>query len=119
MPYYAAPLLPLIIDPIFVSWLGDDDGKAAVNMAAVGLEAFSYAGLLSFVSTRLSVRQRPDSRECQLHPVAERDCPSDTESFYSGHTTIAAASAGARTRIRVTKEWSALSTVTGPVTGPA
>lgn len=94
MPYYAAPLLPLIIDPIFVTWLARDDSKAAANMAAVGLEAFSYAGLLSFVSTRLSVRERPDARECRIHPVPKQDCAPDTESFYSGHTTIAAASAG-------------------------
>lgn len=94
LPYYAAPLIPLIIDPIFVSWLSHDDGKAAVNMTAVGLEAFSYAGLLSFVSTRLSVRERPDSAECRRHAADAEACEVDTEAFYSGHTTIAAASAG-------------------------
>lgn len=96
MPYYAAPIIPLIIDPLLVSWLGRGDTKTALNLGAMGLEAFSYAGLMSFVSTRSSVRERPDSDECwRTHDDPEVSCGKhDTESFYSGHTTIAAASAG-------------------------
>jgi membrane-associated phospholipid phosphatase len=93
LPYFASPLLPLIVDPLIVAWWVRDDGKAAFNMEWVGLEGFAYAGLLSFVSTRLSVRERPDSTECRrVRPDAE--CDVDTESFWSGHTSIAAASAG-------------------------
>lgn len=91
-PYYTAGVIPLVIDPIFVAWLGHGDGKAALNLGLMGLEAFSYAGFLSFVSTRLSVRERPDSSECRRQPGA--DCEVDTESFWSGHTSIVAASAG-------------------------
>lgn len=92
-PYYTAAVLPLIVDPLFVAWLAEDDGKAALNLGLIGLEAFSYAGVLSFVSTRLSVRERPDSLECRRqHP--EGGCEPDTEAFWSGHTSIAAASAG-------------------------
>jgi membrane-associated phospholipid phosphatase len=91
LPYFAAPVIPLIIDPLIASWLVRGDTKAAVNLEAVGLEAFSYAGLASFLSTRISVRERPDSSECRRQ---HGGCERDTESFYSGHTTIAAASAG-------------------------
>jgi membrane-associated phospholipid phosphatase len=91
MPYFAAPVIPLIIDPLIAAWLVRGDTKAAFNLEAIGLEAFSYAGLASFVSTRLSVRERPDSSECRRQ---HEGCEPDTESFYSGHTTIAAASAG-------------------------
>jgi membrane-associated phospholipid phosphatase len=91
VPYFAAPVIPLIIDPLIAAWLVRGDTKAAFNLGAIGLEAFSYAGLASFVSTRLSVRERPDSTECRRQGG---DCESDTEAFYSGHTTIAAASAG-------------------------
>lgn len=91
MPYYAAPVIPLIIDPLIAAWLVRGDTKAAFNLGAIGLEAFSYAGLASFVSTRLSVRERPDSSECRRQGG---DCETDTEAFYSGHTSIAAASAG-------------------------
>ncbi len=93
LPYFAAPVIPLLIDPLVAAWLVRGDTKAAVNLGAVGLEAFSYAGLASFVSTRISRRERPDSSECRRQYPA-RDCEMDTEAFYSGHTTIAAASAG-------------------------
>jgi membrane-associated phospholipid phosphatase len=94
MPYYLAPLLPLIVDPLVVSWLVRDDPKLAYNLAFMGLEAFSYAGLASFVSTRLSVRERPDTTQCRReHPDFE-GCRADTEAFWSGHTSIVAASAG-------------------------
>jgi membrane-associated phospholipid phosphatase len=91
-PYYAAGIMPLIADPL-VAWLIRDDSTAAVNAELIGLEAFSYAGLSSFVATRISVRERPDITECRRqHP--EGGCARDTEDFWSGHTTIAAASAG-------------------------
>ena len=93
LPYFAAPVIPLIIDPLIASWLARGDTKAAVNLEAIGLEAFSYAGLGSFISTRLSVRERPDSSECRRQH-GDAACEPDTESFYSGHTTIVAASAG-------------------------
>jgi membrane-associated phospholipid phosphatase len=94
VPYFAAPLLPMLVDPLIVSWLARGDAKAAINLELVALEAFSYSGFGSFASTRISRRERPDSAECRrLHPDSE-ECPMDTESFYSGHTTIAATSAG-------------------------
>ena len=94
LPYYSAPLIPLIIDPLIISWLGRGDTRAAINLALVGLEAFSYAGLFSYVSTRLSVRERPDSTQCRADNPTPGACHADTESFYSGHTTIVAASSG-------------------------
>jgi membrane-associated phospholipid phosphatase len=93
LPYYAAPVIPLLIDPLVAAWLVHGDTKAAVNLGAVGLEAFSYAGLASFISTRISVRERPDTSEC-LRRQPRGECELDTEAFFSGHTTIAAASAG-------------------------
>ncbi len=94
IPYYTAALLPLIVDPLVIAWAGHGDGKAALNLELMGLEAFSYAGFMSFVSTRISQRERPDSRHCREHPPAEGCEPTDTEAFWSGHTTIVAASAG-------------------------
>jgi hypothetical protein len=93
LPYYAAPVLPLIVDPLIAAYLAHGDGKAALNLELIGLEAFSYSGFLSFVSTRSSARERPDSAECRRQNP-ERDCSVDTEAFWSGHTSIAAASAG-------------------------
>lgn len=95
LPYYASPIIPLLVDPLLVAWLGRHDGKAGLNMALVGVEAFAFAGLSSFISTRLSLRQRPDSSECWRESPDGVGCEAvDTEAFWSGHTTIAAASAG-------------------------
>lgn len=94
VPYYFAPLLPLVVDPLVVAWLVRDDPKLAYNLAFMGLEAFSYAGLLSFVSTRVSVRERPDASECRRQHPDFAGCEADTEAFWSGHTSIVAASAG-------------------------
>lgn len=92
-PYYMAGVMPLLADPL-VAWLAHDDARAAVNSELMALEAFSYAGLLSFVSTRISVRERPDTTECRKQSADDAACERDTEAFWSGHTSIVAASAG-------------------------
>lgn len=96
IPYFAAPLLPLIVDPLIVAWAVHDDSKAALNMELMALEAFAYTGFMSFVSTRLSVRERPDSRQCLQDNVGDPSVcgETDTEAFWSGHTSMVAASAG-------------------------
>jgi membrane-associated phospholipid phosphatase len=94
LPYYAAPAIPLLIDPLLVAWGLHGDPKTAMNLGFMGLEAFSYTGLLSFISTRVSQRERPDSTECYRQQPDGVGCRSDTESFWSGHTSIAATSAG-------------------------
>lgn len=93
LTYYGAPLIPLLLDPL-LSWSVHGDARAAQNLELMGLEAFSYAGLLSFISTRVSVRERPDTTECRRWTPESPDCERDTESFWSGHTSIVAASAG-------------------------
>jgi membrane-associated phospholipid phosphatase len=92
LTYFAAPVIPLLIDPL-IAW-GRGDGKAARNVAWIGLEAFSYSGLLSFASTSISARARPDSAECLARHPDGSGCSADTQSFWSGHSTITATSAG-------------------------
>ena len=84
--YRLAPLLPLV-DVFLVSAIGRKDSKLALNLGGMLLEAYSYSGLLSEVSTQLSARKRPYS-ECR----EGGEC--DTQSFFSGHSAIAATSAG-------------------------
>ncbi|HYP77557.1 MAG TPA: phosphatase PAP2 family protein [Polyangiaceae bacterium] len=84
--YRLSPILPLV-DVVFVSAIGHHDSKLALNLGGLFVEAYSYSGLLSFVSTQLSARKRPYS-ECQ----EGGEC--DTQSFYSGHSAIAATGAG-------------------------
>jgi len=84
--YYLSPVLPLI-DVLFVAAIGRRDSKLALNLGGMLLEAYSYSGLTSFIATELSARQRPYS-ECHQGEVC------DTQSFYSGHSAIAATGAG-------------------------
>jgi hypothetical protein len=84
--YRLSPLLPLA-DVFLVSAIGHKDSKLALNLGGMLLEAYSYSGLLSEISTELSARKRPYS-ECR----EGGEC--DTQSFFSGHSAIAATGAG-------------------------
>jgi PAP2 superfamily protein len=84
--YRLSPLLPLV-DVFVVSAIGHSDKKLTLNLGAMLAEAYSYSGLVSFISTEVSARKRPYS-----HCDEGGDC--DTQSFYSGHSAIAATGAG-------------------------
>ena len=85
--YRLSPLLP-IVDVVFVSAIGRSDSKLALNLGGMLLESYSYSGLMSFISTELSARKRPNA-DC-----SSEDGVCDTQSFYSGHSAIAATGAG-------------------------
>lgn len=91
--YYAAPLLPLLVDPLIAAWAVHGDRKAALNLEMISLEAFAYSGFVSFASTRISRRERPDSTQCRKDEP-DGECKLDNEAFLSGHTSISATSAG-------------------------
>lgn len=86
--YYAAPAL-VMLDALVLPLAVYGDSVGARNMTLVAVEAFSYSGLTSFLTTSVSARERPDSGDCK-----GRSCVADTESFLSGHSAIAATSAG-------------------------
>jgi membrane-associated phospholipid phosphatase len=88
--YRLSPLLPLV-DVFAVAAIGRKDSKLALNLGAMLLEAYSYSGLLSEVSTQLSARKRPYSH-CGEGGREGEEC--DTQSFFSGHSAIAATGAG-------------------------
>ena len=84
--YRLSPLLPLV-DVFIVSAIGHSDSKLALNLGGMLFEAYSYSGLLSEISTQLSARKRPYA-DCD----GGGEC--DTQSFFSGHSAIAATGAG-------------------------
>ena len=92
--YYSTPLLPLLVDALAVSLIGRGDTKTAKNLTMMSLEAFAYSGLLSFTSTRISARARPYTTQCLRDHPDGVGCGVDTESFWSGHTSITATAAG-------------------------
>lgn len=77
--YHLSPLLPLF-DALVVATIGHSDSKLAGNLTGITLEAYSYSGVLSFIATETSARQRPDG--------------TSTQSFFSGHAAISATGAG-------------------------
>lgn len=77
--YHLSPVLPLF-DALVVSTVGHSDSRLAGNLIGVTLEAYSYSGVASFITTETFARRRPDG--------------SDTQSFFSGHAAISATGAG-------------------------
>ncbi|HKO47984.1 MAG TPA: hypothetical protein VJV79_09690, partial [Polyangiaceae bacterium] len=55
--YRLSPILP-IVDVFLVAAIGHSDSKLALNLGGMLLEAYSYSGLASFISTELSARKR-------------------------------------------------------------
>jgi hypothetical protein len=53
--YRLSPVIP-VIDVLLVSALGHGDGKLAINLGLVTLEAFSYMGFSAFASTETFAR---------------------------------------------------------------
>jgi membrane-associated phospholipid phosphatase len=93
--YFAAPVIPLLVDSLVVSLIVRRDTTAAANLAAISAESFAYTGVLTFSALRGVARQRPDSSECRRTAVDPDSCGNDdTESFYSGHTAVTATAAG-------------------------
>src|SRR6185369_5578788 len=74
------------VDVVLVSLVINNDPKTARNLSLISLEAFAYSGFLSYASSAISARARPGSG-CS-------SCALDTASFWSGHATISATSAG-------------------------
>jgi len=96
--YYTFPVIPVAIDVIVVALIARRDYKAALNLFLVTGEALAYSGLLSFVSNVAAARERPDITACiEQHGGSTSGCDlsSRGDSFYSGHTSMASASAGA------------------------
>jgi hypothetical protein len=94
MSYYAAPILPLVVDAFVVSLLVRGDKRTAANLALISVEAFSYTGLITFASLRSAARQRPDASECLRTSAEPGRCRHDAESLYSGHAAVSATAAG-------------------------
>ncbi len=82
--YYTFPVIPVVVDSLILSLIVRRDEKAALNLFLVSGEAMAYSGLLSFIANAAAARQRPDA-----------DTLGATDGFYSGHTAMASASAGA------------------------
>ena len=97
MTYYGALAYPYLVDVVAVAWLGHHKPEVAGQMALINTEAFALTGFLSFLSNAFIRRERPYARDCTAAEAETfPDCKlgGKSESFFSGHTGIAATAAG-------------------------
>ena len=86
---------PVLIDPLFVVWIGDSNPDVAWQMTVLNAQAHAISNFVTHATKRLADRARPYVQTCD-GPEPDRSCGSDSdyEAFFSGHASTAATSAG-------------------------
>lgn len=96
LAYYSSLVYP-VVDVVAVAGLAHRERTVAVQMLLIDTEAFALTGFLSFLSNAEVRRERPYAHDCtkEEHETFP-DCRlgGKSESFFSGHTGIAATAAG-------------------------
>jgi membrane-associated phospholipid phosphatase len=93
--YYASLVYPLV--DVGIAWIGYRQREVAAQMLLIDTEAFALTGFLSFVSNALVRRERPYAHDCtdeERETFPDCHLGGKSESFFSGHTGIAATAAG-------------------------
>jgi membrane-associated phospholipid phosphatase len=88
---------PFLIDSLVTAWWYRGNSDLAFRMAFVAGESFAIASAIQGVANHVGARERPYARNCgTIIPEESVDCEKDVRfrSFFSGHTTLAFASAG-------------------------
>jgi membrane-associated phospholipid phosphatase len=94
--YYTLATYPILVDAGVVAGLVHGNSEVAVQLLAMDLEAYAFAGAIALTAEKVG-RVRPEDRGCQNDPHYSKDCGNDKVlnlSFMSGHTTIAFTGAG-------------------------
>jgi membrane-associated phospholipid phosphatase len=86
---------PVLIDPLFVAWIGDSNPDVAWQMTVLNAQSHAIANFVTNGTKRLADRARPYVQTCE-GPERDESCGSDAdyEAFFSGHASTAATSAG-------------------------
>lgn len=89
-------LYPIAIDTVAVTWIGHGSPKVAWQMFWIDLQALSLSGALALTAEKFVGRARPSNRPCDADSGYEEYCGGGDRfaSFFSGHTAVAATSAG-------------------------
>jgi membrane-associated phospholipid phosphatase len=92
----ASYLQPLIIDPVIIAGVIDNNPDVAWQVFIISLESYSFTFFLNSVSKRLFARQRPYAVGCTKDPEYSDECEHGDRfrSYYSGHSASTATSAG-------------------------
>jgi len=83
---------PVVVDAIFVTWLGRGQADAALQLALIDAEAIAITTIVTTTMQRAVGRARPFMRECASNPN-DPNCAgsanSRNSSFISGHASLA------------------------------
>jgi membrane-associated phospholipid phosphatase len=92
----AGYLPPLLIDPMLVAGIDDDNPDVAWQLFVISTQSYAITITLNEVSKRVFARQRPYALACAKDPSYSDDCDNADRfrSFYSGHSAVTATSAG-------------------------
>jgi membrane-associated phospholipid phosphatase len=97
--YKAGALVPFVVDDYVAALSIHQNPELALQMAFIGLEAYAVSGIVSLTAEHAVGRQRPYAAHCdERDPSGQllRVCGTadDDRSFYSGHATATATTAG-------------------------
>jgi membrane-associated phospholipid phosphatase len=95
--YYVLAAYPFVIDTAIVTAGIHRSGDVTVQMLAMNLETYAFAGAIVSTATTTVGRARPMTAECRTDPSYGDKCENEASlatSFISGHTAISFASAG-------------------------
>jgi membrane-associated phospholipid phosphatase len=97
--YKVGSLVPLVVDDFFATLSVHENADVALQMLFIDLEAFSVSGLVSLTAEHAVGRARPYTEDCNLRDSSgnllhQCGTANDARSFYSGHATATATTAG-------------------------
>ena len=101
--YKAGALVPFLVDDFFAAASVHENADVAWQLAAIDLQSFGIAGLVSLTAEHSIGRARPYTLSCdangqvldaQGHVMQTCGTGNDFRSFYSGHATATATTAG-------------------------
>jgi membrane-associated phospholipid phosphatase len=93
--YFALFAYPFVVDSAVVAWGVHRSPRVAWQTFSISAEALAVAGGTGMLSQTLVGRQRPRMRGCEDRPESTAcDDSNSNQSFFSGHTALAFASAG-------------------------
>lgn len=85
---------PMLIDAMLIAGIAHGDSDAALQMALIDLETLAVAHMVTWLTSRLAGRVRPEAIECARDGSCGDTGSGPVASFVGGHSLMSYASAG-------------------------
>jgi hypothetical protein len=86
--------VPVVIDAFLLAGLVHGDSDTMLQMLLIDMEAYAFAHLVTWLTSRLSGRVRPNHRECVATDTCTDRGVGPIASFVSGHALMAYTASG-------------------------